>query len=379
MKKKMIMASALALTIAAGGGATLALHANAAATTAEGAQKTAALGDPAGPAMGKGRGHSFHMKLDEAAIAKLLGMTEADLRTAQLAGKSLAAIASDKGVAVQKVIDLVTKQLTTELDKRLADGKITQSQYDTEKAGLAARAKEIVNGTFIGKGPFGGPGLHMKLDEAAIAKLLGVTEAELETARHAGKSLATIAGEKGVAVQKVIDLVTKQLTTELDKRLADGKITQSQYDTAKAGLSARATELVNGTFIGKGRFGGPGFHMKLDEAAIAKLLGVTEADLETARHAGKSLAAIAGEKGVAVQSVIDLIAKQLTTALDERLADGNISQSQYDTAKADLAARAEEIVNGTFAGKGGPGMGKRGLRGHGHMQHDESFSAAGPV
>ena len=93
--------------------------------------------------------------------------------------------------------------------------------------------------------------------------------------------------------------------------------------------------------------------MQLDHTAIAALLGLTADELKTAEHAGKSLAAIAGEQNVTVQSVIDLVTKQLTAALDKQLAAGTITQTEYDTKLAKVAAKATEIVNHTFSGKGG--------------------------
>jgi uncharacterized protein YidB (DUF937 family) len=258
MKKRLVAASVLALSVTLGGGTLLAGNVLAASTVQTTPAPKAATKSPVnGTAKGKGferggeRGgeRGAHARLDNAAIATLLGVTEADLKTAEQAGKSLAVIAGEKGVAVQTVVDLVTKQLTTNLDKQLADGKITQSEYDTQKAKLATIASEIVNRTFTGKGEHGN---RVKLDNAAIATLLGVSETDLKTAEQAGKSLATIAGEKGVAVQTVVDLVAKQLTTNLDKQLADGKITQTEYDKQRANLATIASEIVNRTFVNRG-------------------------------------------------------------------------------------------------------------------------------
>ena len=54
-------------------------------------------------------------------------------------------------------------------------------------------------------------GSHVSANSAEIAALLGLTADELKTARSAGKSLATLASEKGVEVQKLIDLEVKQV------------------------------------------------------------------------------------------------------------------------------------------------------------------------
>lgn len=245
MKKSILAASVVAMVVTAGSGALLAGNVNA----AEAVQKIA------GHFEGKG---AVRTALESAELTTLLGMTSDELKTALKSGKSLAAIAGEKGVDVQKVIDLETKALTAELDKQLKDGRITQAEYDTRKAGIAAAAKEIVNGTFIGKGRGGdregrgGFGPAAWFDNAELASLLGMTEDELEAALKSGKSLATIAGEQKVGVDKVTAQVTKAFAAELDERLADGAITQAQYDEQKAALAAKAAEIVNGTFKGKG-------------------------------------------------------------------------------------------------------------------------------
>lgn len=95
-----------------------------------------------------------------------------------------------------------------------------------------------------------------------LTALLGVTADELKEAMKSGKSLATLAGEKGVEVQAVIDLQVKTITAHLDQHLADGKLTQEQYDARKAKLADMAAKMVNGELVkgimkgGKGNFRG---------------------------------------------------------------------------------------------------------------------------
>jgi DNA-binding transcriptional regulator YdaS (Cro superfamily) len=361
MKRKTLVAGAVALAITVGSGALVTGNVNAAAAV----QKMA--------------GHfgfkGVHNVLESTEMATLLGLTSNELRTELKSGKTLAAIAAAKGVDTQKIIDLETKLLTADLDQRLKNGKITQAEYDTQKAAIATTAKEIINGTFAGKGGSGhSPFESAVLTNAGMAKLLGLSTTELSTQLKAGKSLSALATEKGVAVQSVIDLEIKAITAALDQQLKDGKITQSQYDTLKASITTWATEIVNDTRIGKG--GGKGGHEGhgglgradvLSDSALATLLGTTTAELQTAVQSGKSLATIAGEKHVAVQSVIDQVTKTLTVALDKQLADKIITQAKYDEEKSEIVTEAPQIVNNTFSGKGGPGDhgGRGGKGGHG--------------
>lgn len=254
MKKNTIAASVLALAITVGGGSLITGQAFAASSTGTVSTTQSAAPKTEGTVKGRGGDRGLHTKMDQAELASLFKMTESELRTAQKAGKTLAAIAGEQGVTVQSVIDVIAKQLTANLDAKLADGKQTQVQYDTAKAEVANRATELANRAFTGKSGMGGHG-GVKIDEAAIAALLGMTETEFDTAEDAGKSIASMAAEKGVDRQKVTDLVTKQLTAALDERLADGKITQTEYDAQKAKLATKTQEIVNNTHTGKGKGG----------------------------------------------------------------------------------------------------------------------------
>lgn len=151
MNKKILAASALALTLTLGGGAALAGQVNAAAANTTNDAQASSASDTVMKTKGlhkRGGGQ----KLDYTAVSALLGVTGSDLRTAQRDGKSLAAIAEEKGIAVQSVTDLVAQEIAAKLDEKLADGKISQADYDAKKADLAAKALEIVNGTHAGKG-----------------------------------------------------------------------------------------------------------------------------------------------------------------------------------------------------------------------------------
>ena len=54
------------------------------------------------------------------AAAKVLGMTPADLRTEVQGGKSIADVAKEKGVDVQKVIDAIVAEGKTQLEAEIA-------------------------------------------------------------------------------------------------------------------------------------------------------------------------------------------------------------------------------------------------------------------
>jgi hypothetical protein len=79
--------------------------------------------------------------------------------------------------------------------------------------------------------------------DVVVVAALGITTTDLQTALQSGKTIAQIAADKGVTVQKVIDAW-----------VADEQ--QEHPEMTAADITARVTAMVNGTLQG-GRAGGP--------------------------------------------------------------------------------------------------------------------------
>jgi transposase-like protein len=95
-----------------------------------------------------------------------------------------------------------------------------------------------------------------------------------------------------------------------------------------------------------------------DLSVAAKAIGISEADLLTALRSGSSIADVAKQHGVDVQTVVDALVKDAETELADALKAGRITQAQADQVKAGLQARVTERVNATG------GMFPRGPLGH---------------
>ena len=206
--------------------------------------------DGEGERRGPGRGHGH--KADPAKIAEALGMTAEELKAGHEAGKSLAAMATERGVDPQKVIDVLVADAREKLAQAVTDGKLTQAEADERSADLVQRITDVVNrtppadGERRGPGPgrgHRGPGMKANLEAAAGA--LGLTPEELRTELQAGKSLATIAGERDVDVAKVVEALVADARARLAHAVTDGKLTQAEADERSADLEARITDLVN--------------------------------------------------------------------------------------------------------------------------------------
>ena len=181
-----------------------------------------------------------------AAIASILKLTEAELKTQVQSGKTLAQIATAQGVDIKLVVDAIVADMKSHIADEVKSGEITQAQADTKLADVTAKATERVNNVrpARGEGMRGGPKGPGK-NVAAIASVLKLTEAELKTQVQSGKTLAQIATAQGVSVQSVIGVLVTDMQAHIAQEVASGKITQAQADTKLADVTTKVTEMVN--------------------------------------------------------------------------------------------------------------------------------------
>lgn len=200
-----------------------------------------------------GGGPGFRMGgggIDLEVAAKTLGLSTEELRTQLQDGKSLADIAEAQGVDKQDLIDAL-----------VAAG---EERLDEAKAELPDRIAEAIESTHTGGGDHGGrgPGGRGGFGGGAsletAAKALGISEDDLKTALQDGRTIAEVAKEKGVDVQKVIDALVAESKAKTAEALKAGKITQEQADERDANATERITSFVNDGFQGGHGFGGPG-------------------------------------------------------------------------------------------------------------------------
>ncbi|MCS6849363.1 MAG: hypothetical protein RMN52_16815 [Anaerolineae bacterium] len=194
-----------------------------------------------------------------ATIAQALNMTEAELRAELQAGKSVADVASAKGVALDTIVNAVIAEQTTALNEAVAAGRITQAQADAILANLRivlpaqlqVRPVAGLNDRGFGfgfggrgRGHKGGFGIHAGASLNTIATSLNMTVAELVTELQSGKSVADVAAAKGIALDTVINAIVNEQTTRLNAAVAAGRITQEQAGAAIANLQENLPELL---------------------------------------------------------------------------------------------------------------------------------------
>ena len=210
-----------------------------------------------------------------------------------------------------------------------------------------------------GRGP-GGIGHGASL--TTIADALSMTEADLQSALQAGKTVADLATEKGVALQTIVDALLAEQKTLLQQAVTAGRLTQEQADARVAELATQLPTQLSTAFT-PGQRGGErgmpsGFGPGQSLSTIATALGITESELQTAFQAGKSAADVATEQDVALDTVIAAIVAEQTTALQQAVTDGRLTQEQADQQLAMLKTNLPHLLSlkgGLGHGFGGPG------------------------
>ena len=137
----------------------------------------------------------------------------------------------------------------------------------------------------------------------------------------------------------------ERIRTELQNLVDDGTITAAQADAVAADLST--------SFPGRGPGGpgGPGGHHRgpgFDGEVLAGLLGLDVDTLRADLREGKTVAEIAGEQGVEVQTVIDSLVVEAKSHLDLSVENGRLTQEEADAKLADVSERITDFVDNGF-------------------------------
>jgi len=214
-----------------------------------------------GGAVALGRGGKIGGAPHADIIAKTLGITIAELQSAVQSGKSIAEIAAEKNVSLDAIVNAIADEYKRQLDTAVAVGRLTQAQADTLLANLRAtlpaqlQVKPVVGlqpgfkgGKGIGRGwsrgQKGGFGLTRGIPLSVAAEALGMTSSDLLAELRQGKSIADVAKEKDVSLDKVREAVVNAVKRDLDAAVSAGRITQARADAMLETLKANLPLLL---------------------------------------------------------------------------------------------------------------------------------------
>jgi len=178
----------------------------------------------------------------------------------------------------------------------------------------------------------------------------------------------TLADKLGTSVDKVQQAIRDALKAVVAQALKDGKLTQSQADTANSRIDQQQfNKPPFGPFGGEGHFGmgRGGFAGGAELNAAAAKLGMTVQDLVTELRGGKTLADVAKEKNISADDLKAAIITAISAQIDQAVTNGKLTQAQADQLKSNLNSQIDLTQpwpnRGGFKGFG-HGFGFRGPR-----------------
>jgi polyhydroxyalkanoate synthesis regulator phasin len=177
-------------------------------------------------------------------------------------GKFREAIANILGISVDEYDAAVEQAQGQVVDEALAEGWLTEEQADLLKWRMEQAPALGKGRTPMGFGEFGhgmkGGGDNLL---SIAADKLDMELTDLLTELQGGKSIADVAGEKGVDTQVIVDAYVAQVKENLDEAVAAGRITQTQADYQLQQMEQRVTDQLDNTgfdgFHSGRRHGGP--------------------------------------------------------------------------------------------------------------------------
>jgi polyhydroxyalkanoate synthesis regulator phasin len=153
-----------------------------------------------------------------------------------------------------------------------------------------------------------------------------------------------LAQKLGITVEQLRAAQTAARDDLLAEAVAAGRLTAEQAEQIKS---------RQGTFGGMMRGVGPGLHMRgagggvhlnLHEI-VATTLGITPEQLREEMSQGKSLAQIVTEKGISRDNVKAAIVTAHTTAINQAVANGRLTQEQADRMLQTLESRIDAMLD----------------------------------
>jgi polyhydroxyalkanoate synthesis regulator phasin len=131
----------------------------------------------------------------------------------------------------KETADGIKKASEQTIDQMVKDGKITQAQADKMKQRIASGKGFGFGGER--RGHHGDSALKQDLRTAkinAMAKLFGLSPADLQAQLKAGKSIKDLQQAKGISDEALKAARHDAVKPILDKAVKDGKLTQAQAD-----------------------------------------------------------------------------------------------------------------------------------------------------
>jgi len=152
-------------------------------------------------------------------------------------------VAANLNVSPDQLKTAVKNAAVQTVDEQVAAGKLTQEQGDKIKAAIDSGKYPQLRRLFEAHQT-----IVRRVERGLVessAKAIGITPKDLASELKAGKSIADVAAEHNVPLDTVKSQVTSAAQTKLDQLVKDGKISQTQADTAMQKLQSNLDKILN--------------------------------------------------------------------------------------------------------------------------------------
>lgn len=191
---------------------------------------------------------------------------------------------------------------------------------------------------------------------AALGQLIDVMAYLSEDLTHVdirqglldGQTLAEIAEANGLSVDDVVTEALAYTDDRLSVAVVSGRLTQEEADELLAEAEAFYPEAMQMTLADLPSPLTARFEARFDSSlmgVLADAAGMTPREMWAEMHDPLSMAAVAEALGLDAGEILDTAETQITDAINQAVADGQLTQDQADALLDGLRARLEERFN----------------------------------
>ena len=252
----------------------------------------------------------------------LLNLDEETFWLAIENGETIAELATTNDVELQTIIDAIVQAEMDFVNELENEGEISAEDATEWRNEAEALAAEFVNES------------HQS-PESIAANLLGIPLETVWVELEKGNSIADLAAANNVDPQTIIDAIVADELEFVEQLERDGEISGEEAAEWRAEVAEFATEVVNESY-------------QSPESVAAEMLGMELEMLWQEMDNGRSIATLAAENNVDVQTIIDAIVAAETAFIDELEAEGDISATEANEWRAEAQEYIPELVNETF-------------------------------
>ncbi|MEX0781646.1 MAG: hypothetical protein WD557_03280 [Dehalococcoidia bacterium] len=180
---------------------------------------------------------------------------------------------------------------------------------------------------------------------ASIFEHSGLDRATFREGFAAGKSISEILEENGVDAAEVEAAVLADVDAKLDELVAANTLTQEQANRIYAAAEQHLPTLMNRVPDGDRPHRWPGHRVVRGLiGSAAEALGMEPRDLAERLRAGETVADVAAEQGVGLDTVTAAVLADANARIDQALANGRIDETQAAELKSRIGTRIESFL-----------------------------------